>query len=152
MNKVDQWYRKRCLFCNKVKHHTEFNPDENSEDRFNVYCKLCQVKPKKELKKKRRQKIRPIVTEDYHKECACCRKTKHNKEFNKVHTNIDGFSSYCKPCLSILNKAYKAKLNQIRQDKKEQKLKEIKVSLLFDLAKECGYKLIKEGYNENEKI
>ncbi|GIO16874.1 hypothetical protein J19TS2_64290 [Cohnella xylanilytica] len=103
---------KKCSGCKEVKQSSEFSKHNYSLDGLQTYCKLC----RRELGKKRREKIKEQLSENtfIEKGCKRCKETKKVIEFSKSSSSKDGFSNTCKLCLSI----------QYRDRKREKQIKE----------------------------
>lgn len=136
---------KKCKVCNESKHLILFYKSYTSKDGFYSYCKECaRIKRNEWAKKKRNggkvwtrltraEKDAKLIIEE--KTCRYCEINKYRKDFRENKNCIDGLTSYCKECLSLISRMRRQTNPEEWQKRKDanflnyRKLKGIELSL-----------------------
>lgn len=88
--------KKLCYSCKDEKPTTEFYTNKTKKDGLSDECKDCVREYGKQRRKKLKEKNK--INKTQYRVCPKCGKNKHRSHFHSASTNMDGLSTYCKPC------------------------------------------------------
>ena len=86
--------------CDKCKEVLVLSSFDKTGESYRHTCKKCRYSRTKELREKKALKNTNKVIFKQNKKCITCKETKSINEFNRLSTNKDGISSYCRLCVS----------------------------------------------------
>ncbi len=95
---------KICGRCHQRKPVTDFYKNRRAKDGYNIYCKACDRKRKREARKRYTHRI--VLTE---KKCSRCHKVFPIDNFTKNKAMKDGYGNYCASCRTLINREKKAR-------------------------------------------
>lgn len=95
-------FSKICYGCNTEKPHEKFAKNKRRPDGYNNLCKECDNKRHREL---RGHNVPVAITS---KACKKCKKNRPAECFSANPSKRDGYSGWCKDCVSEYNLKYRA--------------------------------------------
>lgn len=95
---------KKCTKCKETKDETEFYKNKKTKDGLHKWCKICHSTGMKITYKKTQLNNLNSYSPALIKTCSKCNIEKSSCEFSKATRAKDGLFSWCKKCVSDINK------------------------------------------------